>query len=162
MQGFDRHMELGYLKNHQEAIPLVARWYLETWSHRLPGKTQENIQAMLQQYLNTDKVPLMILAIEKGQVLGVAQLKFREMDIYPEKEHWLGGVFVEKKSRGRGIAAEIIKEIIHVAKLLDVSSLHLQTIRHDGGLYRSLGWEPLEIVTYKNEDVLVMEKKLLP
>ena len=102
----------------------------------------------------------MLLALEQSNILGVAQLKFKEMDIYPEKEHWLGGVFVEKSSRGRGVASTLVRETIEIARKLEVKVLHLQTIRHDGGLYKKLGWEPIETVNYKNEEVLVMENKI--
>ena len=129
-------MELEYLKHRREAIPVVAKWYFDTWGYLMPDKTENEVQNTLEKYLNTDKVPLMLVATEQSNILGAAQLKFREMDIYPEKIHWLGGVFVEKSSRGRGVASAMVREIIEIAGRLEVKVLHLQTIRHDGGLYK--------------------------
>jgi len=154
-------MKLEYLSNRRDSIPVVAKWYFDTWGYLMPHENENEVQRALEAYLNTDKIPLMLLATEESNILGVAQLKLREMDIYPEKEHWLGGVFVEKSSRGKGIASVIIQEIIEIAGKLNVEVLHLQTIRHDGGLYKKLGWKPVEIVNYKNEEVLVMENKLV-
>ncbi len=110
--------------------------------------------------LNRDKIPTLILAVEQNRVLGVAQLKFREMDIYPDKEHWLGGVYVDKASRGRGVAAKLISKAIELAKSFQVQTLYLQTERLDGGLYAHLGWQPIEKAFYNGHNVLVMENKL--
>jgi len=105
-------------------------------------------------------VPLIILAVEGKEILGAAQLKYREMDIYPEKEHWLGGVYVSKKYRGTKISEKIIRKILSVAAKLDIHMLYLQTENLSGGLYNSLGWKSIEQVNYCGLNVLVMENKI--
>ncbi len=155
-------MKLDYLANHTGAIATIAKWYVDEWGH-LPGvssmaQAEDNLRA----YLNTDKIPLMIIAKEGDEILGAAQLKYREMDIYPEKEHWLGGVYVAKEHRGKGIAEKIILEIIRQAQRLGVHTLHLQTENLTGGLYRRMGWRPVEQVHFDGRDVLVMEKSIAP
>ena len=114
----------------------------------------------LQSYLNKDKIPLILLAIDNDEILGVAQLKYHEMSIYPDKTHWLGGVYVSKKHRGKGIAEQIILEIIAKAKELNVRKLYFQTENLSGGLYRRMGWMPIEKVVYHGVNVLVMEKNI--
>ncbi len=105
-------------------------------------------------------IPLMILGEEAGKILGVVELKFHEMDIYPEREHWLGGVFVRPSSRGKGIASQIIEYTIDIAKSLGVTTLHLQTEQLDGGLYSRLGWVATEQVNYLGLEVLVMKREI--
>lgn len=153
-------MHLEYLADNKFAIPILANWYFNEWGHIGNGTTLDKVKENLQDYLHTDEIPLIILAIEEGEVLGAAQLKYREMDIYPEKEHWLGGVYVFEKYRGNKIAEKIIGRVIDIAKRLDVETLYLQTKYLNGGLYRSLGWQPLEQVNYEGVDVLVMENKI--
>jgi hypothetical protein len=82
-------MQLRFLADHEQAIPIVANWYRQEWGHLEQGNTVQIAAQRLRDYLNKDKLPLIILAVEDGEVLGAAQLKYREMDIYPEKEHWL-------------------------------------------------------------------------
>jgi GNAT superfamily N-acetyltransferase len=94
------------------------------------------------------------------EVIGSAELKYREMAIYPEKEHWLGGVFVIPKHRGKGIAARLVESVVETARALDVAVLHIQTQRLDGGLYRALGWQATEQTKNRGLDVLVMERAL--
>jgi hypothetical protein len=49
----------------------------------------DKVTAYVRDYLNKDKILLIIMAIEGDEILGVAQLKYHEMSIYPDKEHWL-------------------------------------------------------------------------
>ena len=99
--------------------------------------------------------------VEEEALLGAAQLKFREMSIYPEKEHWVGGVYVAEAHRGKGIARQILVELIAIAKSLKIETLYLQTEHLNGGLYGRMGWTPIEQVNYRGIDVLVMEKSIM-
>lgn len=154
-------MKLEYLADHPELLPTVAQWYFEEWGYLSEGKTLEQDIQRLQIYLNKDKVPLMLLAIQDGELLGAAQLKFREMSIYPEKEHWVGGVYVAEAHRGKGIARQILLALIAIAKSLKIETLYLQTEHLNGGLYGRMGWTPIEQVNYRGIDVLVMEKSIM-
>jgi len=153
-------MKLEYLADNKDLLPIVAEWYFEEWGYLSKEKTLEQDIQRLHIYLNKDKVPLMLLAIENSELLGAAQLKFREMSIYPEKEHWVGGVYVAKEHRGKGIARQILSELIAIAKSLKVETLYLQTESLDGGLYRRMGWTPIEQVNYRGIEVLVMMKNI--
>lgn len=153
-------MKLEYLADHPELLPTVAQWYFEEWGYLSEEKTLEQDIQRLQIYQNKDKVPLMLLAIQDGELLGAAQLKFREMSIYPEKEHWVGGVYVAEAHRGKGIARQILVALIAIAKSLKIETLYLQTEHLDGGLYGRMGWMPIEQVNYRGIDVLVMKKSI--
>ena len=126
----------------------------------MEGNSVGRISLKLQKYLNRDEIPLMVLAIQGDEILGVAELKYREMDIYPEKEHWIGGVFVPPKHGGKGVATGIVNKVTEIAKSLGVVTLHLQTEKLDGGLYSHLGWKGFKQVNYRGVEVLVMEKRI--
>ena len=99
---------------------------------------------------------MLVLATKQGQVIGAAELKVREMDIYPDKEFWLGGVYVEEAARGKGVASALVNEVLSRARALGIQHLYLQTAKLDGGLYAKHGFEPLEVIRYKGQQVLVM------
>ncbi len=150
-------MDFEYLADNKQAIPIIANWYFNEWGTVGNGTTLEKFTDSLHDYMHIDQIPLMLLGIEEGKFLGVVQLKYREMTIYPEKEHWLGGVYVSEKYRSNKIAERLITRLIDIAKKLDVKTLHLQTDKLDGGLYSRLGWQPIEQANYRGRDVLVME-----
>jgi GNAT superfamily N-acetyltransferase len=153
-------LDFALLADRPEAIPKIARWYFDEWGERSPGATVATICANLEKYLNRAAIPLLVLAVDGSDMLGVASLKYREMDIFPDKEHWLGGVYVPAMHRGRKVASRLIEYLVEKGQNLNVSTLHLQTDRLDGGLYRQLGWKESERVTYRGREVLVMERRL--
>lgn len=162
------NLNFEFLANRQDAIPIVAKWYFEEWGHKVPGNSIEQTIDRLNRQLvggachkdNRHKLPLPILAVEGEKVLGVARLKLHEMDIYPEKEFWLGSLFVSPTSRGKGIGSALANKIATIAVEFGAKELYLQTEALDGGLYRQLGWHLIETVRYKGFHVAVMVRNL--
>ena len=153
-------MRFALLADCPEAIPKIAAWYFDQWGHLRPDTSLKDIESKLQGSLNHDELPLLILAIENVEIMGVVQLKHHEMDIYPDKEHWLGGVYVPVEHRGKGIASQLIRRALRIARTLGVPTLFLQTENLAGGLYAGLGWVPVARAKNRGLDVLVMEKTL--
>ena len=152
-------MDFVFLADLEDAIPTIAGWYFAEWGH-LTKLSVDAIATKMHDALNRDRIPLFVLAVKDGELVGVAELKYREMPIYPDKEHWIGGVFVPPAHRGKGIASGLAKRIAEIAGSLGVDTLHLQTERLDGGLYARLGWVPFERANHRGLDVLVMERQL--
>ncbi len=148
------------LADHPGAIRRIAEWYHGEWGYLSPSTGPEDIERRLRRALTRDAIPLAILALEGDEVVGVLELKFREMAIYPEREHWLGGVYVPVSHRGKGIAAGLVRHAAETARSLGIRTLSLQTEKPNGGLYARLGWVPVERVTYRGVEVLVMERHL--
>jgi len=149
-----------FLADRQDIIPIVAGWYFEEWGHKIPSNSIPQTIERISRKLNRDQAPLHILAIEDEKVLGVAQLKLYEMDIYPDKKFWLGSLFVSPASRGRGVGSALANKIATTAEGVGVKELHLQTQALDGGLYRHIGWHLIETIVYKDVPVVVMVRKL--
>jgi GNAT superfamily N-acetyltransferase len=156
-----RDMRFALLADYPDAIPQIASWYFDEWGYLHPDSGLKDMQSKLQGSLNHDELPLLILAFENEEIMGVAQLKFHEMDIYPEKEHWLGGVYVPVEHCGKGIATQLIRQALRIARSLGIPALFLQTENLDGGLYTNLGWVPVDQAKNCGVDVLVMEKILM-
>lgn len=150
-------MEFSYLKYKPEFISQIAIWYFEQWAYLMQSPSLKLIEEKLRSQLNSNEIPLMILLLKENQLLGVAQLKYHEMDIYLDKEHWLGGVYISKEHRGKGYAIKIVEKAKEIAFSLNISILYLQTENLTGGIYKELGWQPMEQVTNKGDEVLVMQ-----
>jgi GNAT superfamily N-acetyltransferase len=146
-----------FLADRPEAVNLVAGWYFEEWGRFNPEASAEKIATKISHSMNRDKLPLLLLAIDGDDIVGAVELKFREMDIYPDMEHWLGGLFVLPEYRGRGVGKMLASRVIGLAHASGVRKLYLQTEHLSGGIYAELGWSPIERVQYKGANVLVME-----
>jgi len=150
-----------FLADRADAIPIISKWYFDEWGHHVKDNSIERTRDSVKGYLNRDEIPFILVATKDNDLLGAAQLRYREMpEMFPDKEHWLGGVYVAARHRGQGHGAQIVKEIIKVAPGYGVETLYLQTPALDGGLYARLGWTPCEQVTSRGLDVLVMEQQL--
>lgn len=153
-------LRIELLADHPEAIPMVAGWSFHEWGKVVPGNSVEQTIERLQQRVNRDQPPLHFVAIEESGVVGVAQLKRHEMDIYPDREFWLGGLFVAPEARGFGVGAALARHIARKADLMEIEELFLQTEALDGGLYKRQGWKVLETVDYHGFRVAVMSRPL--
>ncbi|CAM3719463.1 MULTISPECIES: GNAT family N-acetyltransferase [Pseudoalteromonas] len=140
--------------------PVIAKWYFQQWGHLVEGSSVELFNNKLNDYLNRDSIPLVIMAVEGEDVLGVAHLRYHEMTIYPDKEHWVGGVYIDTKHRSKGVASALVNHLESVAVSLGVTDIHLQTEKLDGGLYKQLGWQPIEQVNNRGVEVQVMTKHI--
>lgn len=154
------HIDIKYLADHPEFAPQIATWYFDEWGSEEPGGSVERTLARLKSKLNRDQAPIPIVALADGRLIGTAQLKIREMDIYPDREFWLGGVYVASAARGQGVAGRLVKRIEEISKQLGIDTLFLQTKKLDGGLYARLGWVVIEQVNYHGAWVVVMRKDL--
>lgn len=153
-------MNIEFLSKNEKFLPTIARWYHEEWGNTDYVFSIDDEIEKLKGYLNHDKIPFILTAVKDNELLGVVQLKEFEMDIYPNFQHWLGGVYVSKKSRKKGVAKRLIKEAIIMARNLNIEMLYLQTEYLNGGLYKNLGWKKLEEVNYKGVHVAVMKLDL--
>lgn len=155
----DEDLSFVLLADRQDTIPMVAQWYYEEWG-KVPNNSVEKTIERIKGKLNHHKPPFHILAVTEERVLGVAQFKLSEMSIYPEKEFWLGSLFVAPKFRDCGVGSALAEKIAAIAKDFGVKELYLQTESMDGGLYKRLGWNVIETTEYNNVRVAVMIRQL--
>lgn len=153
-------MQFEYLADHPELVPQVIRWWHTVWADRM-GTDVDGLERQLRASLNKDKLPLHILATVDGAAVGTAALKMQELaDLYPQRQFWLGSVFVTAGYRGEKMATALTMKIEELAVARSIPHLHLQTVALDGGLYAKLGWEPIEQFSYRGEQTLLMCKSL--
>ncbi len=150
-------LSIEYLFDHPTVTPLIASWLHSEWGHLNPWRSVEEISQSLEQRLNQHQAPLTLIAFNELEPIGTASIKLYEMDIYPERTHWLGDVFVVTAYRGCGIGSALTKKLIEIAPSIGVSDLFLYTPDQEG-LYRRLGWKTVEHISYNGEDVVVMQR----
>ena len=148
-------MKIEYLADHPEALPILARWLHEEWGHLRPGDSLEARQARLQNYANRDRIPLTVVALDEGELLGSASLVVHDMETRMELTPWLAGVFVAQQYRRKGIGGALVRRIMTEAGKLNVPLLYLYTV-HSEKFYAGLGWTLLERTAYREQQVVIM------
>ncbi|WP_439450577.1 GNAT family N-acetyltransferase [Stenotrophomonas sp. ATs4] len=137
----------------------LAQWYHAQWGQDAGLSLEQELQR-LNPPQDADGFPNLIAAFDGDRLAGAVQLKRREMQAFPQYEHWLGSVFVADSHRGRGLASGLVEQAAAQAVRMGVSDLYLQTEALDGGLYARLGWKPLQEVDNRSYRVLVMVRSL--
>ncbi|KZM42467.1 acetyltransferase [Marinomonas sp. SBI22] len=133
-------MDISLLVDHQQDAHLIAKWYLVEWGHSMPETVKTTLTEKVLLGANKDTFPMTILAHMDQALVGVAELKYRELEQYPNWHHWLDGVYVPSEHRGKGVSSKLILEAIAKAKHLKVQSLYLRCEDHNIALYEKYGF----------------------
>ena len=121
-------VEFTFLADRVDAIPIISKWYFDEWGHLVQGASIERTRGRIEDYMNRDEIPFILVATNDNDLVGAAQLKYHEMaEMFPDKEHWLGGVYVAASHRGQGYGSQIVEQIVKMAPRYGVETLHLQT-----------------------------------
>jgi GNAT superfamily N-acetyltransferase len=154
-------IKIDHLKNHAACIPQLAKYSHDEWSpaYDKVGMTLGDAVASYAQRVNIDALPLALVAIYQDMVIGTGSLKLQDLDVRPRLTPWMGGIFVVKEYRGRGVATELIHRLIKEARRLSVKRLYLWTPSTEV-LYANLGWVRLERFDYCGHEISVMQREL--
>lgn len=157
-----RFVDIQYLGDHPELIPVVAQWIFDEWPFLFPRKTLRNIAALFRERVHKRKLPITLVAFKGKKPVGTVSLK--EFDIGSRKDltPWLTSLFVVKQWRGKGIGTALMKAAENKAAELGIHKLFLLTADSDLALrfYSRLGWKINEKRHYHSYSVIIMEKAL--
>lgn len=148
-------MQISYLADHENFIPLLAQWHHREWAYLRPGDSVEARITRLRGCCGHRQIPTVAIAHRDGTLLGSAMLIMHDMDTRMELSPWLAGVFVAPEHRRHGIGTALVKCIIDEATALGVGGLYLFTPTTQE-FYSRLGWVLVEHTTYRGADVAVM------
>jgi predicted N-acetyltransferase YhbS len=154
-------IEVKYLADCPELMPLLASWFYEEWGRRDPENSPEKVEKRLRQHLNRDQVPLTLVAFRGSELMGSASLIVREMESHPQYLHWLAGVYVHQPCRQGGIGSRLVERAAEEAARIGVGELYLYTRSHEE-FYARLGWRPVRRLHYHGREVVIMKRVLAP
>jgi GNAT superfamily N-acetyltransferase len=155
-------MEIEFLKQHTESIPVIAEWYYREWKaiYEASGMSFEDVKRTVAERANPDRIPLAVVALDGGRVVGTGCLKVHDMDTRAELTPWLAGIYVERNERRQGLGSVLVSSLEGIAKNLGTQRLYLYTPQ-SAGFYTRLGWAEYERPAYKGQSVTIMEKILI-
>lgn len=104
-------MNIAYLADHKEVIPLLAQWFYKEWSYMYPERTLADVEHLIGERINTDKTPLALVAFDNQELLGTVCLKVHDMDTRLDLSPWLAGLYVSAPRRQQGIGTTLVSAI---------------------------------------------------
>ena len=151
-------VEIDYLANHPDHVPVLAGWFWDQWRAFYTDRTQADVEQSIRERLSVDRIPLALIALQGGRPVGTVCLKHHDMDTRRELGPWLAGMYVEQSHRRRGIGSQLVDSILREAGSLGVRHLYLFTPSAEG-FFAKLSWTVLERTTYREFRVTIMERK---
>lgn len=132
---------IGFLADHPQLEPIVGDWLHETWFRKL-GLTRSQTDLEIRHRLQTNRVPLSIVAIRGEMVVGTASLVY-DWPPAGEKIVCLAGVYVLPQARQQHVGRRLCRWAAEEARRLGLSSLGLYTTDR-ASFYGRLGWRTEE------------------
>jgi GNAT superfamily N-acetyltransferase len=153
-------MNIEYLANHKEVIPTLAQWFYEEWAYLHPDRTLADVEQLLEERAQTNKIPVGLVAFDGHELLGTVCLKVHYMDTRLDLTPWLAGLYVSVPRRRQGIGAALVAAIEKTAHDFGVARLYLYTPESEN-FYSRLGWNVKKRVEYHGYPVALMQKKIV-
>ena len=144
-----RNIAIDYLANCPELVDEMARLSWKEWQE-IYQQREQTLEHSLKNYrdrMNTDRLPLTLVALHRGELVGMVSLKFHDMDTRPDLDPWLGGLLVLPEWRNRGVGTMLMHRATKEARRLNVPRLYLWTHLAEK-LYHKLGWQVVERTNY--------------
>src|SRR5512146_707600 len=104
-------MNIAYLADHKEVIPLLAQWFYKEWAYLNPGKTLADVEQLIGERTSTDRIPIALVAFDNQELLGTVCLKVHDMDTRLDLSPWLAGLYVAAPRRQQGIGTALVAAI---------------------------------------------------
>ena len=153
-------VQLRYLADTPEIVPLLAKWHHKQWGHLTEARTVEQRKARLKHHLQRDAIPTTFVAWVNDQPIGSASLIANDMPELAEWIPWLANVLVDEEYRRQGIGAMLIQRVAAAAAHLGYPRLYLYTL-DQMHLYASLGWQISHVRFHRGYDMTVMIRDLI-
>jgi predicted N-acetyltransferase YhbS len=153
-------MDIHYLGDRREVIPVVASWIYEEWSFLFPGKTVRYVESLLRKRVHKNKLPMTLVAFESGRPVGTVSLKTFDLETRKDLKPWAASLYVAEPWRKKGVGSALIKAAEQKAVELKISKLFLFTIDELVPFYLKLGWKVKEETEHNSYTIIIMEKEL--
>jgi len=154
-------MKIEFLKDNLKFIDKIAELMFKEWGHIRQGTTIERYYNYLNEKLNSDKIPLTLIAkSENDELLGFASLVTSDMEINKDLSPWISGVFVIPEYRRKGFGGLLVDKLEQIASDFGLEKLYLYTFDKEE-FYSDLLWTKIKDEFYLNSKVSVMSKDLI-
>ena len=136
---------IDYLANYPEHLGACAAWGYGRWGVQKPHGSLERAIKHYKNALNTDKIPMTLVAIDTQTNLPIAMGSLVEQDGKDWAEHtpWIASIYTHYRRHGQGIARAMVARLEHEAKTLGFGHLHLYS-GSAASLYIELGYQEID------------------
>jgi RimJ/RimL family protein N-acetyltransferase len=150
---------IGFLADYLDTIPTLAKWFRDQWPEYHADMSQEEMEQDFLEDASRDRLPIRLVAFESNELAGTIILRENGTETLPEFQPELGGLYVVESHRNHGIATELIRAGMQVAREQGYNTVFATTLAAAGILERS-GWEFIKTVVHQDGQTALYQCKL--
>ena len=143
-------IKISFLADHPDVMPTLAQWFRAQWPDYYADQTLADMEEDFREDAQYDSIPLRLVAFLDGELAGTIVLREQVIETQPQFHPGLGGLFVPVNFRQRGIATELVRAGMHVARAQGYREVYATTAVA-GGILKRLGWVAVEAVEHDGE-----------
>lgn len=145
-------IEIAYLADHPEEIPILVEWFRAQWPSYYAERALADIAQDFYAEANRTGIPIRLVAFADSELAGTITLREHALWDFPEYQPGLGGLFVAEKQRGRGIGTELVRAGMQVAREQGHEMVFTTTVTARG-ILEHLGWQRSRVVSHGDEQL---------
>jgi len=150
---------IGFLADYLDTIPTLARWFRAQWPDYHADMSQEEMEQDFLEDASRNRLPIRLVAFASSELAGTIILREHGSETLREFQPELGGLYVVESHRGHGIATELIRAGMQVAREQGYETVFATTVAAAGILER-LGWEFIKTVVHQDGQTALYRCKL--
>jgi GNAT superfamily N-acetyltransferase len=131
------------LRQRPEFFDVVAdRIWRASWKDA--GVPFDYITGRLQENLNTEPLPIALVAHHGAEFLGTASVIAYDLEERPQLTPWVAAAWVEPHARSRGVGGALVERAARDCFALGMARAYLCARPDLTGFYERLGWIAIE------------------
>jgi predicted N-acetyltransferase YhbS len=150
---------IGFLADYPDTIPTLAKWFRDQWPDYYANQSQEEVERDFLEDVSRNSLPCRLVAFESNELAGTIVLREGGTEMLPEFQPELGGLYVVASHRVNGIATELVRAGMKVARDQGYETIFATTVTAAGILER-LGWEFIKNVIHSDGELALYRCKL--
>jgi RimJ/RimL family protein N-acetyltransferase len=150
---------IGFLADHLETIPTLIHWFRNQWPDYHANMSQEEMELDFLEDASRDRLPIRLVAFESSELAGTIILRASNTEMPSECQPELGGLYVVASHRGRGIATELVRAGMQLARAQGYETIYATTVVAAGILER-LDWEFIKTMVQQDGETSLYRCKL--
>lgn len=152
-------IRIRFLADHPDTIPTRVKWFRSQWPEYHAAMSDEGMEHDFLEDASRVRLPIRLIAFESNEPVGTILLRKNGSDTLPNFQPELGGLYVVESQRGRGIATELLRAGMQVAREQGYETVFATTVSAEGILER-LGWEFVKTVIHQDGQTALYRCKL--